>query len=152
MRATALLLLLGAACDGDCPGTPLEVLPFEGDEVIGTAAQCEGELVALWGPCYEEGRAAVILDPTFVGDCDEIAIGINIPFVGVGLALWLGDGSARGHAVYRTDQEGDAMDLPPVVSGQVSPMEMSRAGRNRGRYQLVFDGATITGTYDTAPP
>ncbi len=73
--------------------------------------------------------------------------------VGFHLRLWLPAAdevlSVRVEIPVATDVPGESMvRAPTVVDGFVSIQEFSSSGRNRGRFELIFERGSIEGTYD----
>lgn len=155
------LLMASLGCDEACPGTPIEVVTFEG-EVTTNSTLCEGDFSypSWYSVCGIErgGRSEHTFPASIPSGCGDVTIDVNNPhFIGWFPRLWFdleGDVvHARGEIGCVTDL-GDCREtmvpLPPVRSGWVAIDLISETGRNRGRYELVLDNGIVSGTYDTA--
>ena len=153
LAAAAALAL--PACDPDCPGDPLEVRPFTGENVDGTSVTCDGERTARWFACTDN-QASILLSPPPAG-CDSavrIRLGRGV-LAGEMPVLWLeGEDalvSARIQVELACDEECATPPPPHLIAGHVSAQDFSATGRNRGRFEIQFEGGSISGTYDVDP-
>jgi hypothetical protein len=156
MRRVAVLvaLLALAGCDGTdgCPGERIEMTPYSGQPVTGTAVTCDGEALRNWAACQPDARAVVSHTPFGCGDNVRIIIGPA--FVGNEPVLWLFPDAPEHLAVahlevkYASDVDGETAETPALIDGTVAIEQWSRTGRNTGTFRFELEVGTISGQYD----
>lgn len=159
MRAPVLgifcVAVASAACGEECPVGAIEVRLFSGTSVESTQITCAGDGVRNWPACYYTTNSQAVRAGTeWTLGCGEvgIALGGYIPMADNVQILLTGDEAveeAAALSIAFSDQEGSPPPVPArVLDGYVAIQQYSHDGRNRGRFEIVFEEGTISGTYD----
>jgi hypothetical protein len=154
--ALVCIVATSAACGETCPGYPIDVSRFSGPSIEGTDIECEGEGVASWPACYQSTSSFTARGGEHA-ECGDVGIVLG-EYVSISdnVVIWLtGEDDVNTALVLPFD----ACDDPPcpdpyaerVLDGHVAVQQYSPGGRNRGRFEIVFEGGTIRGTYDAMP-